>query len=152
MWFADLTAYTYSHSAPRPMLNIGWLDAVHPFPKGEVPAFLFKRLARWPRARQSCGIHDCELCPFVQPVGRVECPTTSSYELHVFGADGVCYAAPALIAHYVEVHDYRPPQPFIDAVMTTSFTATGESCTRCCGDLLQCSTGYVLCPGCGAMS
>jgi len=30
----------------------------------------------------------------------------------------VLYAAPALIYHYVVEHDYKPPQEFIDAVMT----------------------------------
>ncbi|MCX7805518.1 MAG: hypothetical protein N3A38_10060 [Planctomycetota bacterium] len=39
-------------------------------------------------------------------------------EIRVLGRDGKIYAAPTLIYHYVVAHKYRPPQEFIDAVMT----------------------------------
>lgn len=33
--------------------------------------------------------------------------------------DGVAYAAPELIAHYVEAHDYQPPADFTEAVLSS---------------------------------
>jgi hypothetical protein len=33
--------------------------------------------------------------------------------------DGVAYAAPELIAHYVEAHDYQPPADFVDVVLSS---------------------------------
>lgn len=36
---------------------------------------------------------------------------------------GVGYAAPELIAHYVEAHDYLPPTEFIEAVLSSDTVA-----------------------------
>ena len=38
-------------------------------------------------------------------------------ELRVLGSDGVIYAAPAMLRHYITVHHYRPPEQFIQAVL-----------------------------------
>ncbi len=38
-------------------------------------------------------------------------------ELWVPGAGSLVYVAPVLVAHYVEVHSYRPPQEFVDAIL-----------------------------------
>lgn len=37
-------------------------------------------------------------------------------EIRVAGGD-LIYAAPTLIYHYVEAHDYRPPVEFIERVL-----------------------------------
>lgn len=37
-------------------------------------------------------------------------------EIRVFSPTGKLYAAPNLIFHYVEAHDYLPPQEFMDAL------------------------------------
>ena len=34
----------------------------------------------------------------------------------MFSESGVIYAAPTLIYHYVEVHEYKPPDEFIRAL------------------------------------
>ena len=39
-------------------------------------------------------------------------------EIRAYGANGVLYAAPTLIYHYVAKHHYQPPDEFIQAVMT----------------------------------
>jgi hypothetical protein len=31
--------------------------------------------------------------------------------------NGKTYSSPTLIVHYIDAHNYRPPQEFIDAVM-----------------------------------
>ena len=38
-------------------------------------------------------------------------------QIRVKGPNGTCYAAPALISHYVEIHEYKPPAEFIEAVV-----------------------------------
>jgi hypothetical protein len=39
-----------------------------------------------------------------------------SAEIRVFGKDGLIYAAPNLIYHYVAVHHYKAPDEFLEAV------------------------------------
>jgi len=41
-------------------------------------------------------------------------------EIRVFAKSGKIYAAPNLIYHYVKDHSYAPPDPFVEAVLTTS--------------------------------
>ena len=36
--------------------------------------------------------------------------------IRVFGKDGLIYAAPTLLYHYVSVHHYRPPDEFVRAL------------------------------------
>ncbi len=31
--------------------------------------------------------------------------------------EGVIYVAPSLVAHYVDAHEYQPPQEFMEAVI-----------------------------------
>lgn len=39
-------------------------------------------------------------------------------EIRAYGANGVLYAAPTLIYHYVAMHHYQPPDEFVRAAMT----------------------------------
>jgi hypothetical protein len=50
--------------------------------------------------------------------------TTGDGEIRVIGADGVTYAAPVLLLHYVVVHKYSPPQQFVEAVLRADATRT----------------------------
>src|SRR5262249_8758090 len=61
------------------------------------------------------GYHECEFC------GKAR----SSSEFEVPGL-GVVYCAPDMITHYVEEHEYRPPQEFIDAVLVSPPPGTSE--------------------------
>jgi hypothetical protein len=45
-----------------------------------------------------------------------EIPGTSRKDLYV-PANQVIYVAPELIVHYIDAHQYLPPQVFIDAVL-----------------------------------
>ncbi|WP_455713903.1 DUF7919 family protein [Streptomyces xanthochromogenes] len=119
--FPDLTPYTYSDST-KCAVNIGWLSMKHPFfPRGKTPdGFLqiLKPLA-FRRDAQSRGYHTCPFCfsraaPHVQSNGHVM--QLGSAEIHV-KCEGIVYAAPNLVIHYIERHAYLPPHPFIDAVL-----------------------------------
>lgn len=43
--------------------------------------------------------------------------TLGNGEVHVRDAAGTWFVAPRLIGHYVEEHNYLPPQDFIDTVI-----------------------------------
>ena len=109
----DLTPYTYFHpeeDAPG-TVNVGWLAPDHPFPTGATTAeFRDKlRLLCERRVKQTRGVYRCDFC-----TGRSR-PMGSS-EVRVAG-NGRVYAAPTLVHHYVEAHDYRPPDEFVAAVL-----------------------------------
>ena len=113
-YFADLTPHTYVKTADtRTVLNIGWLSDREPFPRGDTSAEFrekLKELCQHPIHRHR-GFHECDLCP----AGRAR--ARGNGQIRVVGRDGMCYAAPTLIEHYVESHGYCPPLAFIDAVV-----------------------------------
>jgi hypothetical protein len=128
MFFPDMTPYEYGYAMPRSdVLNIGWLSRGHVFPVGEVPQTFVDALRRRVRSPENLyrGYHGCEFCPeppvAVSPTGlRMSNPpgeTMGNGEVRVAGPEGIVYVAPVLVAHYVEVHHYRPPEEFIRAVL-----------------------------------
>ena len=134
MYFADLTPYEYGYAMPRSnVLNVGWLARGHVFPTGAVPEALVDALHRLVRSPENLyrGYHNCEFCPdppvVVDSTGmRVVNPPGASMgngEIHVEGPGGVVFVAPVLVAHYVEVHQYRPPDAFVRAVISADNVA-----------------------------
>ncbi|MFG1652140.1 hypothetical protein ACGFIE_19650 [Micromonospora sp. NPDC049275] len=144
-YFADLTPYTYlerhdedGHGASdEPLLNVGWLDAAHPFPTGAPPDGLLSALTELAtvRVRQTRGYHYCEIC--VRDLGedtrdavRQGAIARESAEFEVRG-DGVVYAAPQLLLHYVAAHEYLPPAEFCTAALrATTSHATHRPAAR----------------------
>jgi hypothetical protein len=123
-YYADLTSYTYlpDHSG---VLNVGWLDARHPFDVCVVPALLQQRLrelAFVASVNQTSGCHRCELChgragvqvPFASWNGQSK--TLGSAEIRVVSGTGISHACPDLIVHYVGIHNYCPPVEFLVAL------------------------------------
>jgi len=66
------------------------------------------------------GSHDCEFCRFTESTCTLTYQsTTVSYgvsNLYIPG-DGRIYVAPSMIVHYIDRHEYSPPQEFCEAVM-----------------------------------
>src|SRR5262249_1347914 len=123
MYYADLSPYEYASSRKLDgVLNIGWLDAEHEFPK-RFPqhSFILKlrqMLLRNPRVNPMRGIHGCSICGRSNvymdvPEGRI---LLGMSELWVPGQMGIIYASPSLIYHYIADDYYSPPQEYIDAV------------------------------------
>lgn len=124
-WFEDLTAYAYLQRGEfTPSVNVGWLDGDRPYPRGPVPDKFIARLRRFCRVRvhESGERYMCNLarCPGLAANARsgdaIACDLGTA-EIRVFGRDGITYAAPDLILHYVSEHEYSPPDEFIAAVM-----------------------------------
>lgn len=128
--YEDLTPYEYFPEDEGAVLNVGWLGRDSSFAVGEPePALVaaLVTLAAFHPVNRTRGYHLCELCgtgpgdwePGTVPFefadrGRV---TLGSAELRVPGSDGVCYAAPDLVVHYVDRHGYRPPDGFVRSVL-----------------------------------
>ena len=145
MFFEDLSVYAYqaggdtffdlndgmrfvSFQPTYRRLNIGWLEADHAWARGQVPEPFTDRLVAIlgsQQVNQMMGLHACDLCPAPLPdthpwyeprPGNLRA-SAGNGEIRVPGAQGTAYAAPYLVGHYVADHGYRPPQPFIDAVL-----------------------------------
>jgi hypothetical protein len=126
-FFKDDSPYGYLPEFIDGSVNIGWLDAAEPYTTGDVPAEFVERLVELCRnsVNRTRGWHYCNLCPkpaesFPQPI-TVKSPTgdfpVGFGEIRVQSKDGVRYAAPDLVAHYVVEHHYRPPEQFVHAVL-----------------------------------
>jgi hypothetical protein len=134
--YPDLSPYEYSeHDPSRKTVNIGWLGVGSMFNVGDSePEFrhaLLELIAHGD-VNLTRGWHRCEFCD-AEP--GIEVPFESAQqgrvflghaEVHVLGTDGVVYAAPTMVYHYVAEHGYLPPQQFIDAV-SHAVTQLGRS-------------------------
>ena len=91
---------------------VGWLSNDHPFTKGDVPSDSREKLIRhiseaW-QPVIAAGLHFCELCD--------EKPFACGTNLWI-PTEELLYIAPGMISHYIEVHGYKPPEEFIQAVI-----------------------------------
>jgi hypothetical protein len=127
-YFADGSSYSFMDGEAA-AINIGWLGAEHPFPVGEPSDAFMAALARLCRhsVRRTRGYQYCQLCPASQdgaPLRPARAQdqdgefSVGSAEIRVRAPDGVVFAAPNLIIHYVTDHKYRPPEAFHDAVLS----------------------------------
>jgi hypothetical protein len=133
-YFSDHSPYAYGHGSHPGVVHVGWLDNIRPYPKGTVDARLIEKmklLASTP-VELYRGKHICELCveppdlvKTTQPNRVVLDPNcswarwvnqrSSNGEIRVSG-EGIIFAAPVLIVHYIEAHNYLPPTAFLRAV------------------------------------
>lgn len=110
-YYEDLSPYNYHHHS-EVELNIGWLQKDQPFVVGKVPEGFLDKLKKYSEDEfiifQTKGMHSCEFC---------QDNKFSSNEMRIIGSDNSIYASPYLIIHYIEQHNYLPPQEFISAVL-----------------------------------
>ena len=84
--------------------KVGYLSG--DYPKGEVPEGFLEKLKEVESKVEkvlSFGVHVCEYCQSAE----------SSSE-HM----AVDYIWPDMLAHYISVHRYKPPEEFIDFIMS----------------------------------
>jgi hypothetical protein len=123
----DLAPYDYHPGAPG-ALAVGWLDQSEPLITGACPDDVRDRLEELSHAPVGLtrGYHYCQFCLLTAGPPRLlradirlyEPPDVArgNGEIWLTAPDGTKYAAPALIAHYIDEHDYLPPSSFIEAV------------------------------------
>jgi len=124
--FDDLSPYRYSHREESGVVHVGWLGRGHGYTTGSVPVALvvkMRKLAERP-VELYRGYHVCDLCqlpeelrgrPFAEQWEKWAQYRKGNGEIRV-ERDGLTYAAPVLITHYIEEHDYLPPDEFLRAV------------------------------------
>lgn len=132
-YFCDLSPYAYGRSSHHGVVHVGWLDNVHPYPRGTVDSRLIEkmRLLASKPVELYRGKHICELCVAPPDLIKATLPNkcidpncswyrwihqrSSNGEIRVPG-EGIVFAAPVLIVHYIEAHNYLPPPRFLKAV------------------------------------
>jgi len=123
-YFPDGSLYEYDEmpfSLPS-VRNIGWLSAVHAFPQGPTSTSFLESL-KWCACncstQQMRGTHTCEFCDLdrIEFECRGRRAWYGSAEIWV-PTEGGYFAAPNLIVHYVEQHQYSPPPAFVSAIIS----------------------------------
>jgi len=111
MYYKDLTPYDYGFTNYKNALNIGWLERGYEFQVGDFPEKqeVIEKLKLKKRENLYRGAHSCEFCDrYERESGNGE---------YIVMWNKKVYSAPTLIIHYIEIHNYKPPQEFIDAVI-----------------------------------
>ena len=126
-YFADLSPHTYTPSDGIEVVNVGWLDQAHPFTKGETAQEFREALRRLCESpiRLHRGFHVCQFCP--KKVRAAQRSNTGNGQIRIKGPDGTWFAAPTMIHHYVEAHNYLPPPAFVHAVLQPAAIAEDAS-------------------------
>lgn len=126
-FIADLEPYDYYPGAPQ-ALAVGWLDSGEPFTAGACPQDVRDRLEGLSRepVHLTRGYHYCQFCMTTAGPGLLLRADINLYEdpdvargngeIWLTSPSGTNFAAPALIAHYIDAHSYIPPGVFIEAV------------------------------------
>jgi hypothetical protein len=139
MLYSDLKPYRYCLPvALDDVVTIGWLSPLETFPTADADQKLVQSLAELSvshRVNKTRGYHLCEFCKSPQPI-ELKLHTRGlllgSAEMWIPSQDeSVIYAAPDLIVHYVNVHKYRPPQEFLDAVTNARARPTWNPEAEC---------------------
>jgi hypothetical protein len=107
-YFRDLSPYAYGHAHHPGVVHVGWLDGIHSFPKGAVDSRLLEKIKLLSREP---GLVIDPNCAWARWVDQ----RSSNGEIRVRSGN-VTFAAPVLIAHYIEEHAYLPPGEFLKAV------------------------------------
>ncbi len=104
---------------------IGWLSSERPFPRGEAAPGLVARLGlfreHWGESTVALswavagGPHTCDLCERHRDSANFGVP-----------AGDILYVCPGMVGHYVEEHEYAPPEEFVQAVFASPLPGTLE--------------------------
>ncbi|MEP7123733.1 MAG: hypothetical protein ABJE95_22585 [Byssovorax sp.] len=122
-YYEDLGPCDYFGPINGQLLAVGWLDREHAISKGQVTPQFFESLARlvanvW-QPFVLAGRHPCEFCIFTGGPSEVQVGDISvsvgAANVFVPTAEGV-YVAPSLVLHYIDAHEYAPPDAFRRAV------------------------------------
>ena len=129
-YFADSKSESeYLASKGLEGYNIGWLDKVYEYPRGNVSEKVLNKLLELcinNSVNRMRSFHDCSFCHECKSGTKVDSPYTvihdgekhilGSGEIWVRGEGNIIYIAPNLIYHYIKDHNYKPPDDFLLAV------------------------------------
>ena len=126
MFYEDLSSYSSFLKTPvEGVKNVGWLSSDIPFSKGLIDSNILVKLLQIIKSSNTVnfhvnpirGMHPCNLCGCDEVKIDNEDVWLGSSELWIPSTDGkTIFAVPTLIYHYIETHQYKPPQEFIDTL------------------------------------
>ena len=123
-YLQDLSVFALFGMADARVLAVGWLSSAHSYNRGEVSAEVFARICEllldpW-QPGTILGRHQCSLCRFTTGPSELvlrDNTTVSIGSRNLFVPAGdVLYVAPSMVAHYIDSHEYQPPDEFIAAI------------------------------------
>ncbi|WP_363796316.1 hypothetical protein ABU614_12705 [Lysobacter firmicutimachus] len=119
--FQDGSDYCYSEYFEAPgTVNVGWLGNGMSFPRYPPSEELLSLIWQYTQfsVARARGVHYCDLCTSARCVEERDglALLLGAAEMRVFGSEGVIYAAPNMLYHYVRVHHYQPPEAFVRAL------------------------------------
>ena len=104
---------------------VGWLHLGHPYTRGRVSAEFLARLKLFVAQSSDSaealffgafgGFHTCEFCGWAHGNANFGVP-----------CDSLLFVAPEMVVHYIEEHDYCPPDVFVSAVMRSPLPESKE--------------------------
>ena len=106
--------------------NVGWIDLIQ-YSKGEVPDKIIEKISSlvFGDFHPGCIVEPVRafpVCPVCGPlIEQRHGKALMESELWIPDGDRV-FASPILIAHFIETHDYRPPEEYLEAVVRLSPT------------------------------
>src|SRR5262245_4352681 len=119
--FVDLSPSGYFGRWEESLFAVGWLESDHEFARGAVGEDVFSALVRlwvdpW-HARATARRQPCPSCRVRKGPGHLTYQGMSvprgSANLFVPGRNKV-FAAPPMILHYVDAHEYAPPAELLE--------------------------------------
>lgn len=125
MFYNDLSNYQYNLAFEiEKVKNIGWLEKTNSFNKRTTDPELLKKLFQLIKFKECNiyrGVHHCDLCNsdgFMYGNMENEEILLGHGEIWIPSiTQDIVYVSPTLIYHYIEKHQYCPPQDYIESVM-----------------------------------
>jgi hypothetical protein len=108
-----------------PLLAVGWLERGHQYRQGAVSEVVIDALVAalvdpW-QPYVSPGVHLCSLCRVSSGPRTVDYKGTvvALGQANLFVPGSRCvYVAPSSIIHYIDAHEYAPPDAFCTALLS----------------------------------
>ena len=126
-YFEDLSSCEVfaDPDTPEQILAVGWLERGHSYQQGpvqeEVVDALVQGLVNPWQPVAFAGGHKCSFCRLSGGSGGFVykgTPFSMGVSNLFIPGEHCVYVAPSLIVHYIDAHEYTPPQPFCHALLT----------------------------------
>lgn len=129
MYCKDMTSRKNGDETIPNVFNVGWLSRSKSFKTGKADIEFLKKLKSifYGNSHYSSEVNllratsrPCEICGVTVKEHKYKSGYKGLGNSEIWIAHkGKYYAAPSLIIHYIESHDYLPPKKYVKAVLST---------------------------------